>query len=97
MSQSSSIQKIQSQWVSKSLIGAILSYTLALLLVGIFAWQGPGGIDASNKVQFNMWFTVIIWLCIFSSVYLFKTALRAFCWLTVLNVFAFSLFILVKQ
>ncbi|WP_435275852.1 hypothetical protein ACMAZF_02140 [Psychrobium sp. nBUS_13] len=92
-----SVEKIQPQWFAKSLIGAVLSFTLALFVVGIFAWQGFGGIDAPNKVQFNMWVVVFLWLCIFSVVYLFKTALRAFSWLMALNIIAFSLLILVKQ
>lgn len=90
-------EKIQAQWLAKSVIGAVLGFTLALFLVGMFAWQGFGGIDAANKVQFNMWLIVFLWLCIFSIVYLFKTALRAFNWLMALNIIALSFLMLIKQ
>ena len=69
--------KLQPAWWTKSLAGLVLGFTLALGLVGLFAWFGPGGIDADTKVQVNMWLIAPIWLSVLSLSFLFKTGLRA--------------------
>lgn len=81
--------KLQPDWWTKSLAGLILGFTLALGLVGLFAWFGPGGIDADTKVQFNMWLITPIWLLILSFSYLFKTGLRAIGYLGLLNILTY--------
>ncbi|AAN53530.1 hypothetical protein HRJ35_04740 [Shewanella oneidensis MR-1] len=81
--------KLQPDWWTKSLAGLILGFTLALGLVGLFAWFGPGGIDADTKVQFNMWLITPIWLLILSFSFLFKTGLRAIGYLSLLNILTY--------
>lgn len=81
---------IQPHWWSKTLAGCVLGFSLALALMGLFAWLGPGGIEAPNKVQFNMWLVPVIWMAVFAFVYLFRTGLRAWLWLGAANVAAFS-------
>ena len=81
--------KLQPDWWTKSLVGLILGFTLALGLVGLFAWFGPGGIDADTKVQVNMWLIAPIWLLILSFSFLFKTGLRAFGYLGSLNILTY--------
>jgi len=87
-------QKIQPTWLGKSLAGGFLGLTLSFVLVAFFAWYGPGGIDARDKVQFNMWMIPLIWLTIFSFTYLFRSAKQA--WLTLggLNITLYSLFLM---
>ena len=89
--------KIQPHWWSKTLIGAILGLTIAYAIVGIFAWYGPGGIDAPTKVQFNMWMITPIWLLIFSLCYLFKSGWNAFVYLASANLFLYGLFLLLRN
>ncbi|WP_299002035.1 hypothetical protein [uncultured Shewanella sp.] len=89
--------KIQADWWSKSLSGAILGFTLAILLSGIFAWAGYGGIDAPAKVQFNMWIISPIWLLVLSFVYLFQSGKSAFFWLLACNIIAWLILSWVKH
>ncbi|ASF15962.1 hypothetical protein ACE02Y_05580 [Shewanella xiamenensis] len=81
--------KLQPDWWTKSLAGLILGFTLALGLVGLFAWFGPGGIDADTKVQFNMWLITPIWLLILSFSFMFKTGLRAIGYLSLFNILTY--------
>ena len=48
-------EKIQPHWWRKSLIGFFMGLTFTYALIGIFAWYGPGGIDAETKVQFKIY------------------------------------------
>lgn len=68
---------IQRDWWLRSLAGTALGWTLALALTGLWAWWGPGGITAPNKVQFNMWLIAPLWMLALSSVYFVRTGLRA--------------------
>lgn len=86
----------EAHWWRKSFAGVILGFFLSLAVVGIFAWIGPGGIHATDKVQFNMWALTILWLCIMSLVYLFKTGNQAILWLGLANALAWSLLLLVR-
>lgn len=96
MSRLTQDQKIQPQWWGKTLVGFILGLAIAYGLVAIFAWFGPGGIDAKDKVQFNMWMISPIWLFILSFVYLFKTTKTAFLYLFSANIAIYSLYFLLK-
>lgn len=88
---------IQPHWISKTLAGGLLGATLALALAGLFAWWGPGGINAPDKVQLTMWITAPIWLCVFSASYLFRTGYRAWCWLLLANALAYAALYLARQ
>jgi len=89
-------QKIQPHWWGKTLVGLFFGLTLAYGLIAIFAWFGPGGIDAKDKVQFNMWMISPIWLLVLSLVYLFKTTKTAFLYLFSTNVAIYCLYFLLK-
>lgn len=82
-------EKLQPDWWTKTLAGLILGFFFALGLVGLFAWFGPGGIDADTKVQFNMWLITPIWLLILSFSFMFKTGLRAIGYLGLFNVLTY--------
>ena len=96
MKRLTSAEKIQPHWWSKTVAGAVLGLALAYALVIIFAWYGPGGIDAPIKVQFNMWIISPIWLLIFSLTYLFKTGIKAFMYLGATNLVFYSLFFILR-
>ncbi|MFK4752900.1 hypothetical protein [Oceanobacter antarcticus] len=72
-----SSRSLRYDWWSKSLSGVVAGFLLALGISGLFAWLGPGGIAAANKVQFNMWLIVLVWLPILTTVYLFRSGARA--------------------
>jgi len=73
--------KLQPDWWRKIFAGTVLGGATAYGLVGIFAWAGPGGISATDKVQFNMWMAALLWLLIFSFTFLFRSGNQALIWL----------------
>lgn len=86
-----------SEWWLKTSAGALAGFSLALALVGIWAWAGPGGIDAPDKIQFVMWMITPLWMLCFSGVYLFARGLHAWCWLLMANVLAYAVLFWVKH
>lgn len=88
--------KIQPDWGSKTLCGVVLGFGLAIAIVGLFAWFGPGGIDARDKYQLNMWLVAPLWLSFISAVYLFHSARRALLWLGGANLLAWAALLLLR-
>lgn len=91
-------ERLQSRhWFGKGTAGLVLGLGLALALSGLFAWWGPGGIDAGGgKIQFNMWLVAPIWCGVLSFVFLFRTSVRAWTWLGLANALAFGALWLVR-
>lgn len=87
---------LQPHWWRKTLAGVVGGFTLSLALSGLFAWAGPGGIGAPDKVQFNMWLLALLWLLLMSGVYLFRTGNQALLWLAGANLVAWPLLWLVR-
>ncbi|MFC5359346.1 hypothetical protein [Azospirillum himalayense] len=79
---------IRPDWWSKILAGVVLGFALAIALSGLFAWIGPGGPAAVNKLQFIMWLVVPIWLGVFSFSFLFRSGRQAWLWLGCASVLA---------
>ena len=96
MTRLSALEKIQPHWWLKTSAGLILGLTLSYALIGIFAWYGPGGIDAAVKVQFNMWMISPIWLTILTFSYLFKTGLKAIIYLGSANIISYAIFFFLR-
>lgn len=90
-------EKISPDWWTKTIVGCVLGATLALALGGLFAWLGPGGITADNKVQFIMWLLSPLWMLIFSVTFLFRTGLRALLWLAAANLLAYGILLAAQQ
>jgi len=90
------LKKHRPDWVLKTITGSVLGFTLALSLSGIFAWCGPGGIDAEDKSQFVMWIIAPLWMSLLGSVFWFRTGLRALLWLGGANGIAYLALILAK-
>lgn len=82
--------RLRPDWVSKSLAGTLLGFSLAVALSGIFAWAGPGGLLAANKYQLAMWLLAPLWLGVLSFCFLFRTGLRAWLWLGGANLAAYA-------
>ncbi|MEZ7276463.1 hypothetical protein [Pseudoalteromonas sp. 68 DY56-GL68] len=89
-------QKYQPTWLGKTFAGALLGLALAFILIAFFAWYGPGGIDARDKVQFNMWMIPPLWLSIFSFTYLFNSAKQAWLLLGGLTVLLYIGFFMLR-
>ncbi len=87
---------IQPDWWSKTLGGAILGFSLALALSGLFAWLGPGGLAAPNKVQFVMWLIAPLWMLVFSLVYLVPKGWQVVLGLTCANLAAYGALFVVR-
>lgn len=81
--------KFQSDWYSKSLVGLLLGFTLAVAVAGIFAWGGTGGIAMPNKSQFVIWLIAPVWLSVLAGVYMFQSARQALIWLGAINIVAY--------
>lgn len=96
MSRLTAEQKIQPHWWSKTFAGVILGLTLSYGLVAIFAWFGPGGLDAVAKNQFNMWMISPFWMLVISFTYLFKTGFKAILYLTLVNVLIYGVFLVLR-
>lgn len=77
-------------WLSKSVAGSVLGFTLAVALAGLFAVAGPGGLEARNKYQFVMWLVAPLWLGVAGFVFLFRSGRVAFLWLGGANLLAFG-------
>lgn len=82
--------EIRPDWLSKSVAGSVLGFTLAIALAGLVALVGPGGLEARNKYQFVMWLVAPIWLGVASLVFLFRSGLRAFLWLGGANLLGYG-------
>ena len=82
--------EIRPDWWSKSLGVILLGFAMAVALSGLFAWAGPGGVQAVNKFQFNMWLIAPLWLGIVSFGFLFRSGLRCWLWLGGANLLAYA-------
>lgn len=80
---------IKPDWWLKTFAGAVLGFTLAFALCGLFAWLGPGGISAPHKVQLVMWIIAPLWLLLFSASYFFRTGVQAVLYLLLGNLAAY--------
>jgi len=96
MSRLTAEQKIQPHWWSKTFAGTIFGFLLAYGFVAIFAWFGPGGLDATGKGQFNMWIVSPIALFVLSFTYLFKTAAKAVMYLLAANIIVYGIFFFLR-
>ncbi len=81
---------IQRDWWLKSLAGTVLGWTLALALSGLWAWWGPGGINAPAKVQFNMWLIAPLWMLVLSGAFFVRTGSQVVGGLLLANVLAYG-------
>ena len=82
-------------WFGKAAAGVILGLTLALGLSGLF--RISGGVDEaffSTRGQVGMWMMAPIWALTISFVFLVRTPLRAWGWLTLVNLLVWGFIVL---
>ncbi|MBM3563202.1 MAG: hypothetical protein FJX16_00950 [Alphaproteobacteria bacterium] len=82
--------RIRRDWVGKTSAGAILGFSLAIALAGLFAWLSPGRLATPNKFQLVMWLIAPIWLTTLSLCFLFSSGMRAWLWLGAANLAAYA-------
>lgn len=83
-------------WLLKTSAGLVCGLALAYVFVAFFAWYGPGGIDAQDKVQFNMWIITPIWFAILAGVYMFRSGKQAWVGLGLPTALLYGLFVVMR-
>lgn len=87
---------MRSDWLSKTLAGLVLGFGAALGFTGLFLIMASE-MGRSASAQLVMWLLSPLWLLILSTVYLFRSGLRAWIWLALLNAAVYALFFLFKS
>ena len=78
-------------WWAKASAGAILGLGLALSLVGLYAYLGPGGIMApGGRYSLMRYLEVAVWIAVFGFCFLFRSGWAAWAWLGAANLVAFA-------
>lgn len=83
-------------WWLRSVSGAALGLTFAFAVAGLFAWYGPGGIQAPVKNQASMWLVSAVWLPVLAASFVSKSGWKVLTVLTALNVLAFGAFAILR-
>lgn len=76
-------------WLSKTLAGALLGFTLAIGCAGLFNGLA-GDMPLSVRGQLAMWLTAPVWMGVLSGVYFFRNGKRAWAWLGGANLLVFG-------
>ncbi len=87
---------IRPDWVSKTLAGLLLGFSLAITTSGLLMTQ-LHGIPLPVSGQLAMWLVPPVWLGVLSFVYFFSSGLRAWAWLLGANALALGLWWLLRQ
>ncbi|VUD40402.1 hypothetical protein TDB9533_00189 [Thalassocella blandensis] len=82
-------------WWSRILGAVLLCFPMALSLVGLFAWWGPGGISDDVKSQLIMWMITPVFIIPLSLVFLVVNVRRLLMVLAACNLIFYSLLFLV--
>ncbi len=91
-------QRIQRDWMSKSLALAFPGLALAFLLSALFASLTPAGVPGTaTQVQLTMWVVPVLWTGIAGFGFLFRSGLRAWIWLGSACLICFGLILLIHQ
>lgn len=80
---------IQRDWVSKTLAGTLLGFSLALGCSGLFTLANPD-MALSVKGQLAMWMVAPVWLGTLAGCYFFASGRRAWLCLGGANLLAFG-------
>lgn len=80
---------IRPDWLSKTLAGALLGFTLAIGCAGLFNWLASG-MPLSARGQLAMWLTAPVWMGVLSGVYFFRSGQCAWAWLGGANLLVFG-------
>lgn len=78
---------IRPDWVSKTLAGLLLGFSLSLVAAGVLMTL-LRGMPLPVSGQLAMWLVPPVWLGVLSFVYFFSSGLRAWAWLLGANALA---------
>lgn len=81
---------IARDWLSKTLAGALLGFTLAVGCSGLFSWAASG-LAMTIRGQLAMWLVAPVWMGVLSGVYFFRSGRRAWAWLGGANFLVFGI------
>lgn len=82
---------IRPDWWGKASAGAILGLGLALSLVGLYAYLGPGGInDSGGRYSLMRYLEALVWIMVFGFCFLFRNGRAAWAWLGAANLISFA-------
>jgi len=81
---------IAPDWLSKTLAGTLLGFTLAVGCSGLFSWLASD-MPLSIRGQLAMWMTAPIWMGVLSGVYFFRSGKCAWAWLAGANLLVFGI------
>lgn len=81
---------IQPDWVSKTLAGVFLGFTLAIGCSDLFSWLASE-MPLSSRGQLAMWMMAPVWMGVISGVYFFSSGKRAWACLAGANLLVFGL------
>ncbi len=87
---------IRPDWLSKTLAGLLLGFSLATIAAGLLMTQ-LRGMPLPVSGQLAMWLVPPVWLGVLSLVYFFSSGLRAWAWLLGANVAALGIWWLLQQ
>lgn len=83
--------EVRPDYWAKASAGAILGLGLALSLVGLYAYLGPGGIDApTGRYSLMRHLEAFVWIMVFGFCFLFRSGRAAWAWLGAANLFFFA-------
>ncbi|WP_459908744.1 hypothetical protein [Caballeronia sp. HLA56] len=71
---------IHADWISKTLAGQILGFTLGIIAGSLLIRFGPDS-AVSARAQLAMWLVAPIWMGVASLCYLFRSGAQAWLWL----------------
>jgi hypothetical protein len=89
-------RSIRPDWISKTLAGLLLGFSLSIIAAGILMTQLQGmRLEVSG--QFAMWLVPLVWLTVWALVYFFSSGFRAWAWLMAANGAALGVWWLLGQ
>jgi len=86
---------IRRDWLSKTLAGALLGFTLAMGCSGLFMLLPPA-LPTPVKAQLAMWLVAPIWMGVLGGVYAFASGARAWLWLCTANLIIFGVLMMAR-
>lgn len=89
-------QPIRRDWVSKTLAGLLLGFSLSIIASGVLMTQLQG-MPLPVSGQLAMWLVPPVWLGVLSGVYFFRSGRRAWAWLLGANAVALGVWWLALQ
>ena len=83
-------EAVAPDWLSKTLAGTLLGFSLAVGCSGLLSWA-LAGLPLTIRGQLVMWLIAPVWLGTLSGVYFFRSGKRAWAWLAGANLLVFGL------